>query len=272
MNKLIVHILRIRWFLIIFIFISLFLLIFVIYSYNYISNCSNNIIITSSDNDFSNISIISNLQNKLKDLYHSNEKIAYLTFDDGPTKFATPKILDILKSNNVHASFFVIGYRVNEFPELIKREYEEGHFIANHGYSHKNSNLYKNKSTFIDEILSTDNAISNAIGISNYHSYVFRFPNGSATISKNKKNCKNYLKDIGYCYVDWNALNNDSIKKYSSTELLNNLKKSCKNKNALIILMHDTNDVSKSYSSLDESIKYLKNQGYEFRTFYDLIK
>lgn len=265
------HFLKIRCVFVTSIFIILLLLIFLIYSYNYICNCSDNIIIASSTTDFSNISIISNLQNKLKDLYHSNEKVVYLTFDDGPTKFATPKVLDILKSNNVHASFFVIGYRVNEFPEIIKREYEEGHFIANHGYSHKTYNLYKDKDCFINEILSTDIAISNAIGISNYHSYVFRFPNGSATNSINKKNCRDYLKDIGYCYVDWNALNNDSIKKYSSTQLFNNLKKSCKNKDSLIILMHDTSDVSKSYSSLDSSIKYLKSQGYEFRTFYDLV-
>lgn len=221
----------------------------------------------------SSISTVSDLQSKVDSIYTSNEKIAYLTFDDGPTKIATPKILDILKNNDIHASFFVIGYRVNEFPNIVKRAYDEGNFIANHGYSHKNSKLYQSKESFINEILDTDKAISSAIGAQNYHSYFFRFPNGSAgnSYSGAKKNCKKYLHEIGYCYIDWNALNSDSLKKYSSYELLNNLKKTCKNKNSLVILMHDTSDVSKSYESLDDSIKYLKEQGYTFKTFYDFF-
>lgn len=220
-----------------------------------------------------NIPIVIDLQNKLDSLYSSNEKIAFLTFDDGPTKIATPKILNTLKEHNVKANFFVIGYRVNEFPDIVKRVYDEGHFIANHGFSHKNSELYKSKDSFINEIVDTDKAISNAIGIQNYCSHIFRFPNGSSSNSYSgaKKKCKKYLKEIGYAYIDWNALNSDSIKKYSSYELLNNLKKSCKSKNSLVILMHDTSDVSKSYESLDNSIKYLKEQGYSFKTFDELL-
>ncbi len=231
---------------------------------------NNYILPSSSQNNFS----MFNLQEDLDAIYSSNEKVAYLTFDDGPTKIATTKILDVLKENDVHASFFVIGYRVEEFPNIVKRAYKEGHFIANHGYSHNNSKLYKSKNSFISEILDTDDSISRAIGINDYHSYIFRFPNGSKSTkySVAKKNCKNYLKEIGYSYIDWNALNNDSIKKYSSYELLNNLKNSVKGKNSLVILMHDTIDVSKSYESLDSSIKFLKEQGYSFKTFYDLVQ
>lgn len=227
-----------------------------------------NYIFPSFENNFSI------LQSNLDNLYNSNEKIAFLTFDDGPTKIATTKILDTLKENDATASFFVIGYRVKEFPNIVKRAYEEGHFIANHGYSHNNSKLYKSKDGFINEIMSTDEAISDAIGIENYHSHIFRFPNGSKSkeYASSKNMCKNYLNEVGYAYIDWNALNNDSTKKYSSYELLNNLKKSCKNKNSLVILMHDTSDVSKSYESLDASIKYLKEQGYSFKNFYDIIK
>ena len=69
--------------------------------------------------------------------------IAYLTFDDGPTPVVTPKILDILKEENIKATFFVLGKSVDAHPEIVKRTYEEGHYIANHGYSHNNSILYK---------------------------------------------------------------------------------------------------------------------------------
>ena len=76
---------------------------------------------------------------------------------------------------------------------------------------------------------------------------------------------------MNYTYVDWNCLNNDSVKKYSSKQLLNNLKRSCKNKGTLIVLMHDTTDVSNSSLVLKDSIKFLREQGYEFRNFYDLV-
>ena len=96
----------------------------------------------------SNSSISENLQTEISNLTKQNKKIAYLTFDDGPRKRATPKILDILKDENIKATFFVIGKYVKENPDLIKREYSEGHFIANHGYDHNNSTLYKNKESF----------------------------------------------------------------------------------------------------------------------------
>lgn len=99
---------------------------------------------------------------KINNIYESDEKIVYLTFDDGPSKVVTPKVLDILKENEVLANFFVVGKHVEEFPETVKREYEEGHFIANHGFSHDNSKLYKSKKDFLNEILKTDEAISTA--------------------------------------------------------------------------------------------------------------
>ena len=209
----------------------------------------------------------------LNDITKSNKKIAYLTFDDGPTTTATSKVLDILKSENIKATFFVLGKHVKENPDLVKRAYQEGHYIANHGYSHNNEILYKNMESFKNEILSTDIEISKALGIENYSSHIFRFPNGyMANMYLNqKKKALNILKELNYLYVDWNCLNKDSEKKYSNYELLNNLKKSIKNKGTLIILMHDTTDVNKSYEVLKDSIDYLKSQGYTFSNFYDFI-
>ncbi len=214
------------------------------------------------------------LQEKLNSLFHSNQKVAYLTFDDGPTKKATHKILDILKKENVKASFFVIGKYVKNHPELVKRAYEEGHYIANHTYDHNNSKLYSNKNTFIDEIKNTDAEISKAIGVENYTARIFRFPNGYASSSKKykyeKKLSVSYLDELGYSYIDWNCLNKDSEKKYTKEQLLSNLKSTCKNKDTLVVLMHDTTDVSDSSSVLEDSILFLKNSGYIFKNFYDL--
>ena len=114
--------------------------------------------------ELSSTSIIDEtFKEKFLSLSKSEQKIAYLTFDDGPTLKATPKILDILKEEDVVATFFVVGKHIKENPELVKRAYDEGHFIANHGYNHNNSKLYKNDDSFINEIKNTDIEIGNAI-------------------------------------------------------------------------------------------------------------
>ena len=218
--------------------------------------------------------VSNNLENRIdiNNIYNQNGKIAYLTFDDGPTISVTPKILDILKKHNIKATFFVIGKKVKENPEIVKRTYNDGHFIGNHTYSHNNSILYKNSENFISEIEKTDLEIGKAIGIDNYHSTLFRFPNGfmSNIYKTEKESYVKILSNMGYSYIDWNALNKDSEKKYSNAELLKNLKDSSRNKGTLVILMHDTSDVNETHLILKDSIHYLKEQGYTFQNFYDL--
>lgn len=222
---------------------------------------------------FSNSVVSDGFKDKISNLINGKEKIAYLTFDDGPNVSVTPKILDILKAEDVKATFFVIGKHVEEHPQIVKRAYEEGHYIANHGYDHNNTILYKSEESFIEEIKKTDRAIGKAIGKDDYCAYVFRFPNGymSPLNKSEKKNAVIWLSKINYTYIDWNSLNNDSMKKYTKEQLLDNLKKSSKNKDTLVILMHDTKDVSDSSTVLEDSIDYLKSQGYVFKNFYDLI-
>ena len=135
---------------------------------------SNTFAIEIDKGSFFNVDISTNLT----DITKSNEKIAYLTFDDGPTTKATGKILDILKEENVKATFFVVGKHVKENPDLVKREYEEGHYIANHGYNHNNKLLYRDMESFQKEVENTDLEIANALGLSHYCSHIFRFPNG----------------------------------------------------------------------------------------------
>ena len=214
------------------------------------------------------------LVEKIATITKNETKVAYLTFDDGPTTSVTPKILDILKAENVKASFFVIGKYVDRHPEIVRREYEEGHYIANHGYDHDNSILYKSNESFKNEVEKTDIAIGKAIGVEDYCSHIFRFPNGfmSPANKSRKKEVLKVLEEMQYTYVDWNCLNNDSVKKYSKQQLLNNLKKTAKNKGSLVVLMHDTKDVNDSSTILKESIDYLKSEGYEFKNFYDLLQ
>lgn len=251
------------------IFITLFLLLSIFISISFFNIPSISFAIMMEKDGILNADI----KNKFCTLQKQKEKIAYLTFDDGPTLKATSKILDILKEEDVKASFFVVGKHVKEHPELVKNAYDEGHFIANHGYSHNNSKLYQSDESFISEVKNTDIEIGKALNIDNYCSHVFRFPNGymSNTYISKKKHASKLLCDMEYVYVDWNCLNKDSEKKYSNHQLLNNLKKSSKNKGTLIILMHDTNDVNNTTSILKDSILYLKQEGYKFCNFYNLI-
>ena len=88
---------------------------------------------------------------KMRNIYNSDKKVAYLTFDDGPSKNITPLILDALREQDVKATFFVLGSRVKSNPDLIKREYNEGHYIANHGYTHEYSKIYSSEEATLDE-------------------------------------------------------------------------------------------------------------------------
>lgn len=224
-------------------------------------------------NDSNSMEVSCNLEEQILKYMQKDRKVAYLTFDDGPSKKETKKIIEILKEEDIKATFFVIGKNVKEHPDIVKLAYEEGHYIANHGYSHDNSKLYKNSESFVDEIKNTDIEIAKAIGVTNYSSRLFRFPNGymSSIYKKQKKWAANKLGELGYFYIDWNCLNKDSEIKISNGELVNNLKKTSKDKNILIILMHDTGDVNCTSDVLKESIEYLKEEGYEFRNMYDFV-
>ena len=113
-------------------------------------------------------------KNRMNNIYLADgeEKIAYLTFDDGPSSAITPQILQILKDNDIKASFFVLGSRVELLPDLVKQEYEEGHYIANHGYSHDYTKVYASANAVFEEYNVTENAIRKAIGNEEYASHI----------------------------------------------------------------------------------------------------
>ena len=210
-------------------------------------------------------------------IYHSEDdkKIAYLTFDDGPSKTVTPLILETLRNEGIKASFFVLGSRVELYPELVKQEYDEGHYIANHGYSHVYSDIYSSVQAVLDEYFSTQNAIRNALNMPDYNCYVFRFPGGSpgGKYANLKSQAKQALAENNIVYVDWNALNSDATgEKLDKDQLLERLIGTVTGKNSVVILMHDAGDKTLTAEMLPEAINYLREEGYEFRNFYDIIE
>ena len=212
--------------------------------------------------------------NEIDNIYNGEEgKRVFLTFDDGPSGEVTPHILDILKEYNIKATFFVLGNRVNANPDIVKRAYREGHYIANHGYSHKYSNIYKNVDSIIEEYNKTEDAIRKALNNPSYSSHLFRFPGGShgGPYESIKKEARKKLKEDGIAYIDWSALTYDAIGVNNTEEILKNLKETLNGWNNVVLLMHDAADKKITYESLDEVIEYLKEQRYAFKNIYDII-
>ena len=160
---------------------------------------------------------------RFKGIYHSEEKVAYLTFDDGPSSTVTPFILDVLKENNIKATFFTLGNNVNAYPDIVKREYEEGHYVANHGYSHIYRSIYASVQNGIDEFEATETAIQNALGIPEYRTHLVRFPGGSKGNRYERiiSEIANVLDANGTLYLDWNCLTGDSAGKNDKNALMN---------------------------------------------------
>ncbi|MCI8699882.1 MAG: polysaccharide deacetylase [Clostridia bacterium] len=222
--------------------------------------------------------VISNKEQWLIDIeniYKSEEKRVFLTFDDGPSKKVTPLILDLLQQENIKATFFVLGSRVELNPDLVKRAYDEGHYIANHGYSHSYSKIYASVDTVLDEYYNTESAIRIAIGNDQYTSLLFRFPGGSSggKYKELKRQAEEKLKENNIAYVDWNVLTGDSEGgKKTVQQLVSRFKETIGTKNSIVILMHDAGDKMTTYEALPQIIQSLRDNGYEFKNFYDLIK
>lgn len=209
----------------------------------------------------------------IKHIYNSDDKRAFLTFDDGPSYSVTPKILDILKKENIKATFFVLGTMVKSNPEVLKREYEEGHYIANHGYSHVYKKIYKNENAPLEEYKKTNKLIQDALGNPNYESNVFRFPGGSigGYYDDIKKKTKKVFDKNNIAYLDWNALTNDADGADTKEEIMKNLKNTCGNQSSVVILMHDAPNKDLTAETLPDVISYLKKQGYTFCSLYDIL-
>lgn len=211
---------------------------------------------------------------KINNIYNKETKIAYLTFDDGPSQAVTPLILDVLKEENIKATFFVLGTNVKQNSEILRREYQEGHYIANHGYTHNYSKIYKNSDTVLEEYNKTEKAIQEAIGNEEYSSNLFRFPGGYtggkyATI---KKKAGELLKENNIAYIDWNVLTKDAEGANTKEKILSNLKKYSKDKGNIVVLMHDASSKILTYETLKDVINYLKEQGYTFDNFYSIMQ
>ena len=213
-------------------------------------------------------------RNNIENIYHSESKRAFLTFDDGPST-VTPSILEILKQENIKATFFVLGTNVKAMPETVRRIYDEGHYIANHGYSHLYPEIYSSPQSVLNEFNQCNEAVRNAIGVPEYHSHLFRFPGGLAggKYEQIKREANELLEQNDILHVDWNALTGDAEVTNPTIEYeMKRIEQTVSNKSSVVILMHDAQAKSVTAEALPQIISWLRENGYEFKNFYDIIK
>lgn len=183
-------------------------------------------------------------------------KVAYLTFDDGLDSKITPMILDILKENDVKATFFIVGNTVERNKTLLKRMIAEGHIIGNHSYTHKKENLYNDPKDLKAEIEKTNAALYNAAGIS---TTLFRPPYGGPYIKK----AEFQAVLTPYKTILWNVDSRDSQSRtIKAKEILNNVINQVKNKKSAVIIMHDSGTHIETAKALPDIIKHLKDNNF----------
>ncbi|NLC67002.1 MAG: polysaccharide deacetylase family protein [Clostridium sp.] len=203
---------------------------------------------------------------------YTGEKIAFLTFDDGPNHNSM-KVMDILKERNVPGTFFILGKTLNAYEnkEDLNRYITEGHSVAIHSYSHDYAYLYPGRvarpDRLVEEYNQTLDIMKDMYG-DDFYTRVFRFPGGSMSW-KNTDAAKDALKEIEVVDVDWNSMSGDAEplhRRPATTEamgryVLETLKQN-RNTDVAVVLMHDVIDRTPEY--LNSVIDNLEKEGFTF--------
>lgn len=216
-----------------------------------------------------NQKLLTSIEEK-KNLYTEkmkNVKIAYLTFDDGPSK-NTLDILKVLKDYNVKATFFVNGHKT--YTDLYKKIADDGHALANHTYSHDYKTVYSSVDNFKKDVKKLDNFITEVTG--EEPNFILRYPGGSNNTMSRRYGGKNMMREIiremnkeGYIYFDWNVDSTDAAAyRQSKDKIVNSVLNGSKHTKKAVILMHDLDSKTTTVQALPEVIEGLKEQGFIF--------
>jgi cellulose synthase/poly-beta-1,6-N-acetylglucosamine synthase-like glycosyltransferase/peptidoglycan/xylan/chitin deacetylase (PgdA/CDA1 family)/spore germination protein YaaH len=199
----------------------------------------------------------------LKRFGAKNPKKIALTFDDGPNPEYTPKILDILKEKKCPATFFVIGANIQNNIPLLRREYQEGHEIGNHTYTHPDLDMTSDNRERI-ELRSTRLLIESILG---HSTLLFRAPslNDAEPTNLNQIRGLSIAHDEGFISVTSFIDTNDWEEDVTKDSIISRAIKRINDGN--IMLMHDAGGIrSETVAALPYIIDYYRKHGYEFVT------
>lgn len=179
------------------------------------------------------------------------EKIAYITIDDGPSKF-TNEILDILDKNQVKATFFMIDGNMKKYKNEVQRVVSEGHGAGFHSVSHDKEKIYETPDATVEEFNTCKDTLYNITGVS---SNLIRLPYGSKPYMP--KDSYEKLIESGYMIWDWNV---DTLDWRSTTDqIVSNVLYYGRKHEELVLLFHEK---EQTLEALNSSIRVLKERGY----------
>lgn len=178
------------------------------------------------------------------------EHAVYLTFDDGPIPESTPFILRTLAEFGVRATFFMVGDNVRKYPHLYRQVTAAGHQVGNHTYHHLGGFKHLAK-TYIDDTERANDLI---------HAHLFRPPHGCMSHSEY------FWLRRKYRIVMWDLVTRDYSKWLTADDVFDNVRRYARN--GSIITFHDSlKSIDKLRTALPRSLEWLREQGYEFKTF-----
>ena len=190
------------------------------------------------------------------------EKVIYLTFDAGYENGSTAKILDILKTHNVPAAFFLVGNYMEKNADLVRRMVQEGHIVGNHTMHHYDMSKLSEKEAFSKELTDLEDLFL-AITGKELPKY-YRPPQGIYS-----ENNLKIAQELGYrtifwslAYVDWKNDAQPSAE-YAFSKLLP------RTHNGAVVLLHSTS--STNAEILDQLLSKWKDMGYRFASLEELF-
>ena len=183
--------------------------------------------------------------------FKTNEKVVYLTFDDGPIPEITPWVLDLLDKYDIKATFFCVGDNVRKHPDIYQMVQDRGHVVGNHTFHHLQG-LKVEKKTYVKDVEDAAKLI---------RSKLFRPPHGHMRLPQF------YALRKKYKIIMWDVVTRDYSRLMSADEVFEVVKKYTRN--GSIIVFHDSlKSGNRMKESLPRSLDWLIKQGYSFRLIH----
>ena len=194
--------------------------------------------------------------------FAAEQKQIYLTFDDGPSTKVTSAVLDVLKGENVKATFFIVSDRAQTRKDILKRIDAEGHTVGIHSASHDYSKIYASDEALLKDVQTCSDFIYSVL---QKKPAVYRFPGGGI---KNIKYKTKLIEEKGYRVVGWNAVCGDEELIEADAEMLFlKAKETSAGKNRIVLLCHDSVNHMETAKALPKIIDHFRNEGYTFCAF-----
>ena len=185
----------------------------------------------------------------------SGNKVAYLTFDDGPIPEVTPHVLDILDRYGVKATFFMVGENIDKPPEVFQQVLAAGHTIGNHTYNHlKGWNVSLEE--YLANVAKWEETMNHHCPLSIVHCPLFRPPYGKATFMQRRA-----LHKKGYRLIYWDILTRDYNPTRTPEAMFRQIQR--ETRAGSIINFHDSlKSNERMLEVLPRAIEWLQAQGY----------